>query len=128
MPKIYKKIIFIQQSSHVSELNAVYIALLNSYVHIMMYFYYFLSSYKNRELQGILKVVKPFITIIQLVQFIVIIGHCVVAILPGCDCGYFFHLQIFNFVVLFVLFSHFFVQTYVRKRKDAKESFQLRQS
>lgn len=96
---------------------AVYIGLINSFVHIIMYSYYYLSSYKNENIQKVCKVVKPFITIIQLVQFVIIIAHCIVAVLPTCNASYFFHIQISNFVILFVLFGKFFIENYLKKTK-----------
>lgn len=96
---------------------AVYIAAINSSVHIAMYSYYYLSSFKNDKIQKVLKHVKPLITIIQLVQFIIIIAHCTVAVLPSCNASYFFDIQIFNFTVLFYLFGKFFIQSYMKSEK-----------
>lgn len=110
------------------ELMACYIAIINSFVHIIMYSYYFTSSFSDVKLQSIIKRIKPLITIIQLVQFGIIIGHCIVAILPDCNCSYFFHLQIVNFVVLTVLFGNFFVQSYLKKEKTEKNNYQLTQT
>jgi GNS1/SUR4 family len=106
---------------------AVYIAILNAYVHACMYTYYFFSSFKYPAIQKVSKVVKPFITIIQLVQFVIILTQCVIAILPECGCGYFFHLQIVNFTLLTILFSHFFIKTYFKK-KDPKGSYAIAQT
>ncbi|CRK96723.1 CLUMA_CG010029, isoform A [Clunio marinus] len=97
-----------------AELMAVYIAQLNSAVHIIMYTYYFISSFKDKRIQNVISRVKPLITIIQLLQFVIIIAHCTIAILPDCGASYFFHLQILNFVILFILFGKFFVDTYSR--------------
>ena len=103
------------------ELMAVYIAIVNSYVHICMYTYYFFSSFKNDGIQRVVKFVKPIITIIQLIQFGVIIIHCVTAVLPDCKAGYFFHLQIINFIVLSFLFGNFFIQSYLKNSEDKDE-------
>lgn len=111
------------------ELMAVYIAIINSSVHIMMYTYYFFSSFKHKSIQTVTIQIKPLITIIQLIQFGIIITHCIIAVLPSCGCGYFFHLQIINFIVLTVLFSNFFIQTYLKKnKKDAKNIYEMTQS
>lgn len=97
---------------------AVYIAAINSSVHIVMYSYYYLSSFKNELLQRILKWVKPLITIIQLVQFVIIIVHCTIAALPSCNASFFFDINIINFSVLFYLFGKFFVETYIKSDKS----------
>lgn len=100
-----------------AELMAAYIALFNSTVHMIMYTYYFFSSFKSKGIQSVITRVKPLITIIQLVQFVIIIAHCTVAVLPNCNASYFFDIQIFNFIILFCLFGQFYIQTYFKKDK-----------
>lgn len=113
----------------VLELMAVYIAIINSYVHISMYTYYFFSSFTHEKIQKFIKRVKPIITIIQLIQFVIIIGHCVVAVLPKCNAGYFFHLQIINFIVLTFLFGNFFIQSYLKNDDEqVKGKYQMAQT
>lgn len=109
---------------------AVYIAIINSIVHIIMYSYYFFSSFKTKKIQMITTRVKPIITIIQLIQFVLVIGHCVVLVLPDCDAGWFFQLQIINFIVLTFLFGHFFVQSYLRgdRTQNDKHNYQMTQT
>lgn len=103
-----------------AELMAVYIAMINSTVHVIMYSYYFASSFKSDKVQSVIRRVKPLITLLQLTQFVIIIAHCVVAVLPSCNASYFFHLQILNFVVLFYLFGKFFLRTYLKSTKNRK--------
>lgn len=93
---------------------AMYNASINSFVHVIMYMYYFLSSFQNTR--GFLNAVKPLITIMQLVQFVLIMGHCIIAILPECHAGIFFYLQICNLLVLTCFFSHFFIVNYLKKK------------
>lgn len=95
---------------------AIYNASINSFVHVIMYSYYFLSSFKGTYLKTFLRVIKPVITIIQLAQFVLILGHCIVAVLPDCHAGIFFHLQIANLCVLIILFSHFFFKNFMDKK------------
>lgn len=101
----------------ISELMGVYIAIINSSVHIVMYTYYFFSSFPQKEIQKIVRFFKPFLTIIQLVQFVVIVAHCIVAVLPDCNSSYFFYLQVVNFIVLTFLFVNFFIESYVKARE-----------
>jgi uncharacterized membrane protein len=69
--------------------------------------------------------VKPFITVIQLIQFVVILIHCVTVVLPDCNAGYFFYIQIVNFVVLTFLFGQFFVESYLKgSNKIEKKKYQ----
>lgn len=83
---------------------------------MIMYTYYLLSSYKG--VKDYLHCFKPVITIIQLVQFVLIMGHCIVACLPSCDAnGPFFRMQIGNLVVLTIFFAHFFITNYLKKSK-----------
>jgi len=111
-----------------AEYMAIYIAIINSCVHMVMYSYYFFSSFQNKKLMQIMKHIKPFITIMQLVQFIIIIVHLTIAILPSCGCGYFFHLQLINFIVLTFLFGQFFIQTYIKKGKAPKSDYSVAQT
>jgi hypothetical protein len=89
-------------------------ALLNLVVHIIMYTYFFLSSFKHETILHFLDKFKPWMTIIQLVQFVIIIGHGIVAL--QCGFNYFYAFNTFNFCVLFILFSNFFIQTYILKK------------
>lgn len=111
-----------------TEFMAIYIAIINSCVHMVMYSYYFFSSFQNKKLLEIMKHIKPFITVMQLVQFIIIIAHLIVAILPSCGMSYFFHLQLINFIVLTVLFGQFFMQTYIKKEQAPKSNYTVAQT
>lgn len=108
---------------------AVYIAIVNSIVHIVMYTYYFFSSFENKKILNVTKRVKPAITFLQLAQFAVIIAHCVIAILPDCNASWFFHLQLVNFIVLVFLFGNFFIQSYCKtENRDEKGNYQMTQT
>lgn len=91
----------------------MFIAVINSYVHIMMYFYYFMSSFKRYR--AITNRIKPMITIIQITQLTLILGQCVA--IAFCEESNINYVLVGNFIVNIVLFSHFFIRTYLCKSK-----------
>ncbi|KAG5668584.1 hypothetical protein PVAND_016520 [Polypedilum vanderplanki] len=91
----------------------IFIAVLNSYVHIIMYAYYFVSSFKRYRI--ITDKIKPFITIMQIVQLNFILVQCVAILL--CEESFINYILVGNFVINIVLFTHFFVKAYMCKRK-----------
>jgi len=96
-------------------------ALLNSWIHVMMYSYYALS---------LLKVPCPwkrYLTMAQLVQFLSVV-------LYTCICTYLWPVQdrqpqhfiaagvqVFEMMSLFFLFQHFYKKSYSKKRKSADD-------
>lgn len=93
----------------------IYISGLNSFVHVIMYSYYYLSSYKS--IRDRLKIVKPLITIIQLSQLVLILGHSIAAVLPGCNQPKIFYAQVANGLILIGFFIKFYVESYLRGSK-----------
>ncbi|CAO1420809.1 unnamed protein product [Diamesa tonsa] len=93
----------------------VYLALLNSGIHVIMYSYYLLTSFKVWE--KYLKMFKPILTSMQLIQFIIILGHCTAAVLPSCRASPIFYGMFVNVVLLFILFGNFFIKNYLKTKK-----------
>ena len=91
----------------------VFLMVLNSYVHIIMYSYYLLSSYKN--LDGILRIVKPFITAIQIVQLLGLLGQSFVALQPSCGATKLFYSIIPNIMALVYMFYQFYQKSYKKE-------------
>ena len=94
--------------------------LLNSFVHAIMYFYYFLSVFDSRK---VLMPVKPLITTLQLVQlcggFYVsftayIMRHAGHLDLMFMSTVYFFHVYDVILILLFLQFSYY---QYFKKKK-----------
>lgn len=77
--------------------------------------YYFLSSYK--KLRDHLKPIKPIITIVQLSQLGLILGHSVVALMPGCGATKLFVFQAANGLILIGFFVKFYVDSYLKRSK-----------
>lgn len=91
------------------------IAVINSYVHILMYSYYLLSSFKS--FNGRLNAVKPILTGLQIVQLILLVGESVVANLPSCNISKIFYFPIISIGIMVVLFAEFYVTSYLKKPK-----------
>lgn len=91
----------------------IYICTINSFVHVIMYSYYFLSSFN--VLRKRLTFVKPFITIIQLVQLVLILGQSVTALLPSCQLTNLFYLQVGNGAILIGFFMKFYSDSYMKR-------------
>lgn len=100
--------------------NSAFTPLINSFVHVIMYSYYALSTFNN---------LKPFLwwkkylTQLQLVQFALIICHSMYSMMVP-SCGWprvFMYLSIFNAFVFFYLFYSFFKNTYKSSKPRAQE-------
>lgn len=88
--------------------------MLNSFVHFVMYFYYFLSSFGDRFRKYLTW--KKYLTSLQMLQFIIIIIHSSQLLFIECDfpigwaywgCSY--------LVVFLIFFGNFYVQEYIKR-------------
>lgn len=86
----------------------MFIAVINSYVHIIMYAYYFVSSFP--KFRSVTNVIKPYITIMQIIQLIMILVQCIA--IYNCEESKLNYLLVGNFAVNIVLFTHFYIKTY----------------
>lgn len=89
--------------------------MVNAKIHVIMYSYYFLTTFKSTS--KITRIVKPFITILQITQLIGLAVHCVYALGLKCSHGsklYAFHLT--NLLILIFYFAKFYFQAYKQKR------------
>lgn len=89
--------------------------IINVFVHTIMYAYYFLATL-GPEVQRYLWW-KKYLTTIQIVQFVLSIGHMAIPLFV--DCGFPRHLLIFaipqTFMIL-CLFVNFYIQSYLRRQ------------
>lgn len=96
---------------------AAFVILVNSTVHVVMYTYYYFSAMGDKA-PKILKTVKPFITIMQMVQFIILILQNVMTLLPSCPVtripG---TVSIINLIINFTLFYNFYRKNYAPAKK-----------
>eukprot|EP00036_Acanthoecidae_sp_10tr_P010565 CAMPEP_0182926516 /NCGR_PEP_ID=MMETSP0105_2-20130417/12122_1 /TAXON_ID=81532 ORGANISM="Acanthoeca-like sp., Strain 10tr" /NCGR_SAMPLE_ID=MMETSP0105_2 /ASSEMBLY_ACC=CAM_ASM_000205 /LENGTH=279 /DNA_ID=CAMNT_0025064413 /DNA_START=26 /DNA_END=865 /DNA_ORIENTATION=- len=89
--------------------------MLNSIVHVLMYSHYFVSAYQMATPW------KPYLTSMQLIQFVIIMSQSVIAFYTGPQCGFpdFAKLTMIGYMVtMLVLFGRFYVQSYMKPKKD----------
>ena len=94
-------------------------ALLNAFVHVLMYSHYFLSSL------GIKTWWRRYLTKIQLLQFVICWVQPVAAYFAGPACGYPDFLKVLMIVyqtTMMVLFAHFYRKAYKSRSRKDKES------
>ncbi|CAG9807109.1 unnamed protein product [Chironomus riparius] len=107
-------ITFLKYSGGIME---VYLGAVNSVVHIIMYIYYLLSSFEMTK--GLTNKVKPFLTLIQITQLVIILGHSIVGALPSCGTVHWvYYLQIINLSLLLTLFVRFYRQSFSKKKEN----------
>lgn len=94
-------------------------ALLNSAVHVIMYSYYLLSSFK--VFRPFTNSIKPAITFIQIAQLVAIFVQSVLSILPGCITSPLYYIQVVNIGILILMFVKFYYETFVVEKKKAKK-------
>jgi elongation of very long chain fatty acids protein 4 len=93
-------------------------ALLNSWVHVLMYGHYFLTSIGSKASAPL----RPYLTSLQLIQFLIILGQNIAALYFGNTCGFAqWHncVMVAYMVSMLVLFARFFVQSYGGAKKKA---------
>ncbi|CAL1678646.1 unnamed protein product [Lasius platythorax] len=102
--------------------RATLFSLLNCAVHVIMYMYYFVSA-MGPKYQQIISPFKPFITRIQMVQFLALI-ICVLQILnPACPVQMKFHsvvavMFVGNLLIFLYLFNNFYKKSYTNVSKE----------
>nr|XP_018903714.1 PREDICTED: elongation of very long chain fatty acids protein AAEL008004-like [Bemisia tabaci] len=96
---------------------ATFPILLNSIVHIVMYGYYYLTSLGGEVSQKINKF-KKYITIMQMVQFTMILMYASQALMPTCEVPKGLALIFIpDVIVVFYLFYDFYKKSYTEPQK-----------
>jgi elongation of very long chain fatty acids protein 7 len=94
--------------------HSTFFGFLNTFVHIIMYFYYMLSAL-GPEVQKYLWW-KKYLTTLQMVQFVAIMVHAFQLLFTDCNYPRAFVWWIgMHAVMFFFLFKDFYIQTYNRK-------------
>lgn len=87
--------------------------MLNSFVHVVMYFYYALSAIESAKPYLWW---KRYLTQLQLVQFAIIVTHAFTGIYNKCSYPMGFSLAFVTYGVLFtILFTSFYLHSYTKK-------------
>ena len=107
--------------------HASFFGLLNTFVHIVMYFYYMMSA-MGPQYQKYLWW-KQHLTTLQMIQFVGIMAHGFQLVFyDDCDFPWQFSYYIGAHAVLFfVLFSEFYIANYLKKRPSATKVIMLSQ-
>lgn len=99
--------------------QGVVVGLLNSFVHIVMYFYYMVSA-MGPEYQKYIWW-KKYMTKIQLIQFVLILSYMISISAKNCEMSkgltYFF---VVNTVIFLYLFADFYRKTYNKSKKPVR--------
>ncbi|XP_062130213.1 elongation of very long chain fatty acids protein F-like [Drosophila sulfurigaster albostrigata] len=94
---------------------------LNTFVHTVMYFYYFISA-RNPNMKSSVWW-KKYITLIQLVQFSICFVQSVFMLLFKQDCKFpliLQYLQLTQAIVMIYMFSNFYLKAYVKPKQQQK--------
>ncbi|XP_055326619.1 elongation of very long chain fatty acids protein AAEL008004-like [Sitodiplosis mosellana] len=94
------------------------LGVINSYVHVIMYGYYFLTSYRPEMKNSLWW--KKHITQLQLIQFGILVIHFLNPIL-FFDCQWPKYISLIGVIqntFMFILFLDFYIKAYVRKPKQ----------
>lgn len=99
--------------------HSTFFAMLNSFVHIVMYFYYMIAAMGPQYQKYIWW--KKYLTAFQMVQFVAIFTHQFQLLFVECDYpkGFMIWIGLHGVMFLF-LFSDFYKQTYAKRAAAAK--------
>ncbi|KYM75352.1 Elongation of very long chain fatty acids protein 4 [Atta colombica] len=98
--------------------RATFITLMNCAVHVIMYMYYFIAALSS-ELQQMISPIKPFVTKLQMVQFIVMIVILLQFVNSNCEAPQgIIPIFIGNLVLFLYLFYDFYKKTYTKLPKQ----------
>ncbi|CAG0920426.1 unnamed protein product [Notodromas monacha] len=99
--------------------SAVFGAMFNSLVHVLMYLYYCLTALGPRFRKFAWW--KQYLTVVQLCQFMAAMMMGIRALIVGCDFPQWMQYSLVLYMMSFlVLFSNFYRQTYLRARHHSQ--------
>ncbi|XP_017865916.1 PREDICTED: elongation of very long chain fatty acids protein AAEL008004-like [Drosophila arizonae] len=134
--KSYKQISFLHVYHHLIMVIGCYLVmrfygtgghfnclgLFNTFVHVFMYFYYFLSAYYPGVKANIWW--KKYITIAQLIQFMMIFLYSAYVLIYAENCSFPKGLIVllgFQSLLMMYMFGKFYIKTYTKDKKSSKQ-------
>ena len=96
-------------------------ALFNTFVHVVMYTYYFLASLGPQYRRFIWW--KKYLTHLQIAQFVVGFLKTLPNVMGWTDCGFpwqFSALTLIIFALMFIMFVQFYADEYIKKERKRK--------
>jgi len=91
------------------------LGIINSFVHVIMYGYYFLTSFKPELKQSIWW--KKHITQIQMIQFAILIIHHLLPLYYECAFPKALSAIVaFQNIFMLIMFADFYVKAYIKKK------------
>ncbi|XP_014205861.1 elongation of very long chain fatty acids protein 1-like [Copidosoma floridanum] len=94
-----------------------FIMMPNCLVHVIMYTYYLLACLGPR-LQKRIAPYKPYMTILQMIQFVIMVIHTSQALMPSCEPKKkpLAYIYMANVIVIFYMFWDFYKKAYLTKK------------
>ncbi|XP_052743871.1 elongation of very long chain fatty acids protein-like isoform X1 [Bicyclus anynana] len=91
--------------------------MINNAVHVIMYSYYLMSSEGSPAVKAVLIKYKKWLTIIQMIQFTVMLLHSAQVFLPSCPAPLGITVIYFpNVIFIYYMFYDFFRQNYINNK------------
>ncbi|XP_015585257.1 elongation of very long chain fatty acids protein 1 [Cephus cinctus] len=96
-----------------------FIMMPNCMVHVIMYTYYLLACL-GPEMQKRISPWKPYLTMLQLIQFVVMVIHTSQALMPSCEPTRkpLAYIYMFHVIVIFYMFWDFYKKAYLSKKSE----------
>ncbi|XP_064547203.1 very long chain fatty acid elongase F-like [Drosophila montana] len=101
--------------------HLIVMGVLNLFVHVVMYSYYYISSQIPPAERRIWW--KEYITILQMLQFLIIFAHNIWTLMqPRCEISRVLtYMVLFMSVAMFLMFTNFYTHAYILPKKKKKK-------